>query len=53
MDHNEERYAMLQSTCDGYKKEAEALEEKCKTITEALAKVRVEAETYKEVLSAA
>ena len=49
VEHSEERYAILQSTSDSFKKEAAALEEKCKTITEALNKVRVEAETFKQV----
>ena len=40
----------MNTTSEGYKKEAKALEQKCKAITEALNKVRVEAERYKQVL---
>ena len=46
----EERHSILSTSSEGFKKEAKALEDKCKSINEAFVKTRVEAEKFKQVL---
>ena len=47
LDFAEEKHSILNATSEGFKKEAKALEAKCKSITEALTKSQVEAEKYR------
>lgn len=45
---SEEKYSILTTSSEGFKKEAKALEEKCRSINEAFVKTRVEAEKHKQ-----
>ena len=47
LEFSEEKHSIVVATSEGFKKEAKALEMKCKSITDALSKLQVEAEKYK------